>query len=413
MAWLPLANLLHHKLRSALSAVGIGIGICMLVTLSGLSRGSLFEIAERLESVDADLIVSPRGWEANTADKAGSGLSDKYVPLILRKHGEIVSAAAPVFVWPMKLAGQDQRACGFDPNDWQVLTGGRKLLAGRLPDAEGRFARWLERRLLTPATAPAAGAEDEPQEVLDLGPDQLGHPDHNGLELVIDARLAKAGRFRLGQTVHSAGHDWKIVGIAPAGVMTRVFLPRRTAQFLFGSGDISRSTMIFVKLKRGVDVGPAARAIERSIVHDVVPLARYRGMLVEKFGILFIYVDAVNAVALVIAFLFIMVTLYTMVLQRTREIAILKSCGAGNGFILRQVLAESMILTSAGTAVGIGLSFAAAAGIEAYRPLLTVTITWQWLAVAVGAAAVGAVVSGLYPAWRAVRTDVVEALTLE
>jgi putative ABC transport system permease protein len=102
-----------------------------------------------------------------------------------------------------------------------------------------------------------------------------------------------------------------------------------------------------------------------------------------------------------------------MVLQRTREIAILKSCGASGWFLLRQVLAESAILTAAGTLVGVALSFLAEWLIETARPLLTVTITASWIAVAVGAAAVGAVVSGLYPAWRAIRVDVVEALTLE
>lgn len=62
MAWLPLANILHHKLRSVLSALGIGIGICMLVTLSGLSRGTLSEVADRWDAVDAQLIVYPLGW---------------------------------------------------------------------------------------------------------------------------------------------------------------------------------------------------------------------------------------------------------------------------------------------------------------------------------------------------------------
>ena len=408
MTYLPLANLLHHKLRSALSALGIGIGICMLVTLSGLARGSLFEIAERLESVDADLIVSPRGWGENTADKSGSALSDRYAGRILREHGDLVAEAVCVFVWPMKLAGQDHRAAGVDPGQWHVLTGGKELVEGRLFDPDGRFARWLERELLTPADA--NGAEED---VLDIAPEQLAHPEHNGLELVIDSRLAKAGGYRVGQTVRSAGHDWRIVGIAPAGVMTRVFLPRRTAQFLFGSGDITKSTMILLKLRRGVDIGPAVRTIRRSIRQDVIPLTRYRGMLVEKFGIIFVYVDMVNAIALVIAFLFIMITLYTMVLQRTREIAILKSCGAGDWFILRQVLAESLILTGAGAGAGIALSFAAGWAIEAYRPLLTVTITWHWIAVAVIAAAAGSLLSGLYPAWRATRVDVLEALTLE
>jgi len=196
-------------------------------------------------------------------------------------------------------------------------------------------------------------------------------------------------------------------------VMTRVFMPRRTAQFLFGSGDITKSTLMFVKLKGGVDVGPASRAIAATVRQDVVPLDRYRGMLNEKFGIMFIYVDAVNLVALIIAFLFIMITLYTMVLQRTRDIAILKANGASDAFLVRQVLAESMLLTGAGTGIGIALSFLTRWAIETAKPLLTVTITWQWIGVAASAAVLGATLSGLYPAWQATRVDMVEALTLE
>ncbi len=418
MANLPLANLLHHKLRSVLSALGIGIGICMLVTLSGLSRGSLFEIAERAESVNADLIVSPRGWGDNAADKAGSALPDKYAKVILDRHGDIVAKAVPVFVWPMRLAGQEQRATGVEPNDLPMLTGGKKLSEGRCFDPDGRFAAWIEHKLLAPP-APATGADAASDDdiadtqVLNLTQADLADPAHDGLELVIDSRLAKAGGYRVGQTVSVAGHDWKIVGIVPAGAMTRVFLPLRTAQFLFGSGDVTKSTMIMVKLKPGVDIGFAARAIHNTIGHDVVPLTQYRGMLIARFGIMFTYIDIVNAIALVIAFLFIMITLYTMVLQRTREIAILKSFGASNAFILRQVLAESLMLTGFGTVMGIALSFGAAWLIQTIKPLLTVTITWQWIAIALAAGTAGAVVSGLYPAWRAIRVDVVEALTME
>jgi len=413
MANLPLANLLHHKLRSLLSALGIGIGICMLVTLSGLSRGSLFEVAERLESVDADLIVSPRGWGNNTSDKSGSALPDKYAKVILRQYGDIVARAVPVFIWPIRLAGQDHRAAGVDPGDLAVLTGGMDLAEGRCFDPNGRFAAWIEQKLLAPADAPGNATDLADEQVLELTQADLTDPNHDGLELVIDSRLARAGNFSVGQKVHAAGHDWKIVGIVPAGAMTRIFLPLRTAQFLFGCGDVTKCTMILLKLKPGVDIGPAALRIHRAIGHDVIPLTRYRGMLIEKFGIIFVYVDIVNAIALIIAFLFIMVTLYTMVLQRTREIAILKSFGASGAFILRQVLAESLMLTGFGTAVGIGLSFLAAWLIEALKPLLTVTITWRWLGIAIAASAAVAVLSGLYPAWRAMRVDVVEALTLE
>ena len=128
---------------------------------------------------------------------------------------------------------------------------------------------------------------------------------------------------------------------------------------------------------------------------------------------MFTYVDVVNVIALGIAFLFVMITLYTMVLQRTREIAILKSCGASGAFILRQVGGESAILTAFGTGVGIAMSFAAAAAIEHFRPLLTVRISWRWIGIAIAAAAAGSLIAALWPAWRATRVDMVEALSHE
>jgi putative ABC transport system permease protein len=405
MDYLPLANILHHKLRSVLSALGIGIGVCMFITLAGLSRGSLGEIADRWESVDADLIVFPRGWGENASDKSGSALPDRFAERIAAAHGRIVRRVIPVFTWQFKLAGQDQTAVGVDSDQWGYLTSGRKLSSGRLADPQGRFGRWLNEKLLTAGTQ-----GDQP---LELTEQDLSDPNHDGLELVIDSRLARAGGYRLGQVVEAANHHWTIVGIAPAGVMARVFMPRPTAQYLFGNGDVTKSTLMFVKLADGVDVGPAARAIAATTGQEVVPLTRYRGMLLEKFGIMFVYVDAVNVIAMVIAFLFIMITLYTMVLQRTREIAILKSCGASDFFLLRQVLAESLLLTGAGTAVGVALSFLAGWIIQAARPLLTVTITGHWIAVAAWVALAGAVAAAGYPAWRATRVDVVEALTLE
>ena len=406
MAYLPLANIMHHKLRSALSALGIGIGICMLVTLSGLARGSLFEIADRWESVDADLTVYAKGWGDNAGFPRGAGLSDRIARRITDRHGDIVERVVPVFLWLMTLGGQDQMVAGVDPDQWQTLTGGHDVNEpGRVFDPDGKFAAWIHDDL----SKSKAGQDDaEPYEI---PADVLA--EQGGLEMVIDTRLARAGRYTLNQKVDVANHTWTIVGIVEAGAMTRVFIPRRTAAYLFGSQNIRTCTLMFVKLKGGVDVGPAARKLAKTTLCDVVPLDAQRQMLADKFGLMLLYVDVVNVVALTIAFLFVMITLYTMVLQQTREIAILKANGAGNWFILRQVLGESMLLTGMGAAVGIALSPLAALLIETVKPLLTVTITWQWIAIAVGASFAGALVSAIYPAWRATRVDIVTALTLE
>ncbi len=420
MAYLPLANILHHKLRSVLSALGIAIGICMLVTLSGLARGSLGEVADRWEAVDADLIVYPRIWGENVVSFSGIGLPDKTAETIIARCDGSVERITPVFLWTMKLGGQDQVAAGVMPEDLATLTRGGGIVAGR-PFRPGRnwqafMDEQFERK--TRSMSP----RDKEAYALDLTPEDLSQG--GWLELVIDERLARTGgeklidgrtvkadRYEVGDVVELAGHCWKIVGIV-AGGMTRVYLHRRTAQFLFGDGDTTRSTLLFVKLKGGGDLAAVRRRIE-GVRLRAVPLGEYRNMLTARFAVLFVYVDAVNAVALVIAFLFVLVTLYTMVLQRTREIAILKSCGASAGFLLRQVLVESLMLTGVGTVAGVGLSFLAAWIIQSMLPLLTVTITWDWIALAAVAAAAGATLSALYPAWRATRVDMVEALALE
>jgi hypothetical protein len=412
MAHLPLANIAHYKLRSVLSALGIGIGICMLITLSGLARGSLYEVADRWEGVDADLIAYPRIWGDNITTLSGVGLPDSEAADIVGTDPGLAERVVPAFLWRLRLAGQDHVVAGVDsdPAQWRVLTGGRGCVRGRWCDEGGRAADWLLATLLGPT---GDGAEEAaPAEALTEEFLRDGLAERGGFELVIDSRLAEAGGYRVGQSVRAAEHDWKIVGIVPAGALARAFMPRRTAQLLFGGGNVKMSTLMFVKLRAGADAARAAGRL-RTLGREVVPIGQYRRMLRQQFGMMFRYVDMVNAVALAIAFLFIMITLYTMVLQRTRAIAMLKACGAGRGFIVRQVLGESAILTGAGTAAGIALSFLAAWGIRTFRPLLTVTITWEWIAVAVAAAAAGAVVSALYPAWRATRVDVAAALTLE
>lgn len=403
MAYLPLANLMHYKLRSALSAAGIGIGVCMLLTLSGLSRGTLNEIADRWEAVDADLILCPRGWGENLAAVFGVGVADRQAAKVKAEHADLVQDAVPAFLWQVRLAGQEHTAVGVDPDQWSTLAGERALSQGRIFDPNGDFARWIVQRVL--------GAEegDDSNTPLRITPEDLRA--HGGLELVIDERLAKKGRFRLNDEVETANHTWRIVGIVPAGGMARLYMPRRTAQFLFGSGILTRSTLVFVKLRAGTDTLEAARRIGGASI-EAVPLRQYRDMLQRKFGSVYLYVYAVNTVAMVIAFLFILVTLYSMVLQRTRQIAVLKSLGATRGGVLRGVLTESLLLTAAGTAAGVPVSLLVGWLIQTFT-LSTVTITWAWVGIALAAAAVGALAAGLYPAWRAIRVDVVEALTLE
>ena len=401
---LPLANILHHKLSSVLSAMGVAIGICMLVTLTGLSRGTLQEIAQRWEAVDADVIVFPGVFTGDVANLSALSLPDRYVDTIAEKHPDEVDRVVPVNIWSMKLGGQSQMVVGIDPEDMPVVLGGREVRRGRLFDPEGSFARWIRQRV-------AAGPR-EGRDVLVIDANELADPAHNGLEMVIDSRLAEAGRYEVGQAVSAAGHTWTIVGIVPAGGLARVYIPRRTAQWLFVDPALQRSTLMFVQLGENLNHRAVAENISESIGQKVLPLASYRTMLTDRYRMIYTYVDIVNGIALVIAFLFTMVVLYTMVIQRTRDLAILKSAGASRTFLVAQVLTEGLILSLVGAAAGIALAPLAEWGLEEHT-LLSVSITGGTIWLAVGVAIGGALLSGLYPAWRATRVDMLSALAME
>ena len=126
------------------------------------------------------------------------------------------------------------------------------------------------------------------------------------------------------------------------------------------------------------------------------------------------FLDVIIGIGVVIGFLVVSLSMYMAVLQRTREIGILKSLGAKKSLIMGLILAEAFVLGFAGTVVGILLSYASHYGIHAAMPAsLPQAIVYAWWpkagAVAMGAALLGA----LYPGMLAVKQDPIEALAYE
>jgi putative ABC transport system permease protein len=115
----------------------------------------------------------------------------------------------------------------------------------------------------------------------------------------------------------------------------------------------------------------------------------------------------------VIGFLVIFQSMYTAVMERTREIGILKSMGAGSGYIVGLVLRESGMLAVAGIFVGILLSFLLEFIFHNRMPEVDFVITYDWVLKAVGIALAGALLGALYPAWKAARKDPIDALSYE
>ncbi len=407
LAW---SNLMHNKLRSLLSALAVGLGITLMLVSKGLATGSIAEVAQRMQSVDAELVVLPA--QDNIIFSNGAPFPDLIRRLIAKQkddRGPIAQFVIPVFFGQVSMGGQQQRLFGVDPAQMPLFLGHRRVIEGQAFDRARAFARQTQAR----------GGEPVPEQ-----PEAWQAYISPGLELVIDDRLRRVGRldpqtgqrvpYRIGDRIRVMGYDFRIVGIVETGVAGRVFAPLQTMREIVLAGE-KKSSMFFVKLRPDIDPVAAADRLAALLGTGarVELKTTYGKLLRESFAQVNMYMNASSGLALVVCFLFILLTMYTVVIERTREIGILKSLGVTRLNLLALSVSEALLISLVGVGVGIGLALLAKYALHVVRPLLTVTLSGELLGLAVLIGLVGGVLSALYPGYRAARLDPATALSSE
>lgn len=401
---LACANLLHHRLRTLLSILAVGIGIALMLVSGGLAHGSIAEVAQRMQSVDAELVVLPR--QENVIFSGGAvfpGSFERALRELSDERGPLAAAVIPAFFGQVKMGGQQQRLFGIHPEQMQLFLGPRKLVEGKLFDRAGAFEARMQVR-----QGPARATRELTAEELE-----------DGLELVIDERLCRVGDRKLGRSycvgdrIEIMGRAFRLTGVVEAGVAGRVFAPIQTLREMLNGGE-PFSSMYFIKLRDGVDAVKVADRFESAINGArVEPKSEYGALLRDSFAQVNLYLNASSGLALVVCFLFILLTMYTMVVERTREIGILKSLGVTRAGLMRLSATEALIISLAGVLVGFALAWLAKVGLGRFMPLLTVALEPARLLAALGVGLVGGVLSALYPGWRAARLEPAAALSHE
>ena len=359
---LPLANILARKVRAAISVLAVGVGVALFLVLVGLTS-MLHEIANRTTNVDAHIMVMPASGPALLL---GGGLpADKTEARLRAIPG--VREAIPVLCWSLNMAGRDQNAFGIRPADWKFFAAPDRLVEGR--------------------------------------------PLEGGYEMLIDTRLQHAGDFRLGQKIERLNHAFTIVGIAREGVAGRVFVPIDTLNECLQQ-DTRRATFFYVKADGPASVEPVRDAIA-NLKLSAFTLDEYYARLANLLGDMHLVIGAVVIVAGFVCFLVILLTVYTMVVERTREIGILKGIGASRLQIFGLILAEAGLILAGGVLAGFILTVAGRAAILHFQPLWTIDIPAIRFVHAAVLAAVGTLLGALHPALRAARQDPVESLRYE
>ncbi len=126
------------------------------------------------------------------------------------------------------------------------------------------------------------------------------------------------------------------------------------------------------------------------------------------------FTKVIVALSVIFGFLVVFLAMYTAVLERTREIGILKALGATPVYVLNVLLRETVILALIGSAIGVILTYGTRWAIMTYYPAtLTQVIVPDWWPIAAVIAILGALLGASYPGLKAAKQDAVEALAYE
>ena len=365
MAELVVRNLLHRPLRTLIGVLAVAVEVALVVLIVGLTSGLLMETAKRIEGIGADIMVQPPAASI-IINFTGSPMPTK----IGEKLAELkyVQEAAPALL-QFNSSGAIETIWGIEPESFRAVSGGFVFLAGH--DMEG--------------------------------------PD----DLLVDDWAAKAKHLKVGDVYNVLNHDWHVAAIIEHGKGARLFVPLATLQDLVGAHD--KTSIFLIKCTRPEHTEDVMDEIRHLLPgYTVRPLSAFLSQMTStNIPGLQTFINAMISLAVAIGLLVIFLTMYTTVIERTRDIGVLKSLGAGRAFIVRALLTESAGLCLLGIVAGVGLSYLVRAAFLAGFPTLSINITTGWILRAGGIALAGAMLGASYPAWLASRKDAVEALSYD
>jgi putative ABC transport system permease protein len=337
----------------------------LILLVVGLTHGMLSESASRTVGVVAEIMVQPQ----NTSflmGLSGTPMPEQIADRIAEVPG--VRAVAPIAT-QVSSDGGVTIIYGIDPERFNAVSGGFQFLEG--------------------------------------GPMQARD------EVLVDDIHAQARNLRAGQTVEMLNQTFRLAGIVEHGKGARIFMNIDMLQELIGAP--GRASLFFVKVDSPSDTAPVLGRLR-----ELLPNYQLRDMqeyitLMSASNIpgLNNFITVMIALAVAIGLLVIFITMYSTIVERTREIGILKAMGASKSYIVGVVLRETAVLTVLGIVAGIALAFGLRSLTHVVFPTLPILLTAEWMVraglIALGASLVGAT----YPAFRASKLDAIEAIAYE
>src|SRR5450755_4489496 len=350
------SNLVHRPFRTFISVVAVAVEVTLILLIVGLSVGML-----------TDIMVQPPG-SSLLMGVSGAPVSIKVAEKL--RQLEHVVAVAPV-VTQLSTAGNLEVIDGIDLRSFEAMGGPFHYLSG----------------------GPFEGPND----------------------MLIDDYVASSKKLKVGDTVEMLNHPFRISGVVEHGKGARKFLPIATLQDTIGAQ--GKASIFYVKLD-SPDNADAVVSEIKSIPgmeqYGVHSLKEYLSLMSSSsIPGLSTFIDVVIGISMIIGFIVIFQAMYAAVMERTREIGILKSLGAGKFYIVNVILRETLLISVGGIILGIIVSYTARAALHAKFQTLPILITPDWLLRAAIIAVIGSMLGAAYPAMKAAQKDPIDALAYE
>ena len=375
-------GLRHRKMRTALSALGITIGIAAMVAVLGLSESSRADLSRQIEELGTNLLTV----EPSSGFGGGDGVLPEEAAAKLGRVGpvEVVADVVTLDEAPLRndvMSENETKGLTATAADTDLLA----TLRGSV--SEGR---WLdEASAATPNVVLGSVAAER------LAIDDVGD----------------------GPMITIGGEWFSVIGILDAFPLAEdldrtVFIGREAASTIFETE--LNASVIYLRTDPGqID---AVRAVAAATADpqspDEVSISRPTDVLEAQdaadsaFTSLFL---GLGAVALLVGGIGIANVMVIAVIERRNEIGLRRALGGTRAHIRRQFLVEALLLSSIGGAAGVGLGAAVTAVYANVEGWAIVIPPVALVGGFVAAVAIGAV-AGLYPAMRAARLAPTEAL---
>lgn len=362
---LVLANLRTRLFRTLISTFGVALGVTLVVMFTGLADGMSESMIKRASNWKAEIVFTRP--EAMGLIISNVSVSTKYAEKLLEIKG--IKSAIPVIRYITQNEGERWGIQQLDGVDWKPFAemNDMQIIAGRAPASER--------------------------------------------ELILDERHMKDKKYSINDFIEIFGKDFKIVGVFSPPSGARLKMSLKAMQNLLQSPN--KCTYILVKINKGADVNEVAARINKKLPGNTVNLTS--DLIIdakERIPGLETFLNVLTGLGTFVSMIFVLLSMYTTITERRKEIGILKSLGASKSFIIKVIEGEAFLIGVFGIIIGFLMSFGAAFSIEKIFEL-PFKFSPGWIATSFTIAIFGSLIGALYPAWRASNIDPIMVLTNE